>query len=217
MPIKNRFILLYILAVLLPGGPSMAQQKGQSQLNLGYGLVSPEQLYMCTNSAYASIPYAFTGAIFLNYRQFLTDHFAIGFDIGIDNAKGDLTFGRYVEGGAVGTYVDNTFTVAAPELYIKYKKGKHSTCYGSANVGFTFSRIEKAYNPTVFSRFYYNGQAAVNKPYDLPPVNPYYSNDSYINGQLTFLGIRKDGKVAWFIEFGFGYKGLIHSGISLNL
>jgi len=197
----------------------LAQEKGGSMITLTEGLVTPDELNGVTYTSYMDIPFSFTGALFLSYRYFITDHFAIGLSAGTDNVKGNLTEGNPNfnggQDGTVGTYIRNTVTVA-PELFLKYFQRGRVMIYGYAGMGYTFSRLEKAYNTQIYASGYQNGvntNTGQPAPY-LSVENPVYTNEGHANGQLTPFGLRVGDKLAWCMELGYGYKGLINTGLS---
>ncbi len=200
---------------------TFADDGRKHELSLGVGIITPSEFDGVTSTSYMDIPSSF-GTLFFTYRYHLSNRIAIGLSAGIDNSKGPLTYGpphsAYYQIASTGTYIRHTQTIAAPELYFKYDETRKYTHYGYISVAYTFSKLEKVINDNLMSSYYYNGVLGpTGLPPYLPPTNPYYETKSYFNYQITFLGIRHQGRVSWFIEFGYGYKGLIHSGISLTL
>ena len=219
-------ITLFILWLLLYFAPNiaLASDKGKSMMTLNAGIVTVDEFRGVTYNSYMDIPSAYSGAIFFSYRYFITNGFAIGVSIGTDDVKGNLTYGNPKfngtgREGSTGTYIRHTYTIAAPELFLKYAEYGNTTLYGYAGVGFTYSRVEKAYRTELYASAYQNG---VN-PYPTPTPNyleqqnPVYINEPHFNGHITALGISIGKKVAWDLEIGFGYKGLINTGLSLKL
>jgi hypothetical protein len=211
-------ILLLLLLSMCSRHYALAQGKGMSMVSLSEGIVTSAELNGVTSTSYMDIPTSATGAFFLTYRYFFTNRFAIGVSAGVDNVKGPLTEGNpNVNGGqdgTVGTYIRNSATIA-PEFFVKYFRHGRVMIYGYAGIGYTFAKLEKAYNPQVYASSYQNG---VNTSYGLPPYlsseNPVYANQGHINGQFTPFGLRIGNMIAWDLELGFGYKGLINTGLS---
>ncbi len=187
-------------------------------ITLGAGIVTPDEFTGVTSTSYMDVPFAYSGALFLSYRYFLTDHFAIGVSGGIDDVKGNLTYGNPNfnggQEGTAGTYIRHTTTIA-PELFFKYTQHGRVMIYGYVGMGYTRSRVEKAYDPRIYASFYQNGvNTNTTLPDYLSAVNPLYITQYHINGQVTPFGLRIGEKIAWYMEVGFGYKGLINTGLS---
>lgn len=197
----------------------LAQEKGKSMISLSEGIVSSDEFNGVTYTSYMDIPYQYSGALFLSYRYFITDYCAIGVSCGIDDVKGNLTMGNPKfngsgQDGTVGTYIRHTATFA-PEMFLKYMHHGRVMIYGYAGIGYTYSRVEKAYNPQIYAGGYQNGvNAYTTLPDYLSAVNPLYITQYHINGQVTPFGLRVGDKIAWNMEVGFGYKGLINTGLS---
>jgi hypothetical protein len=216
-------LLILLVTLFITPGILYAQRSGNSLLSFSAGIVTVDEFKGVTYTSYMDIPFAYSGAAFLSYRYFITDHVAVGLSAGMDDVKGNLTFGNpkfngtNMEGTA-GTYIRHTYTLA-PEIFLKYHQNNGVMLYGYCGVGYTFSKVEKAYDPQLYASAYQNGvnPNAGSVPAYLSPTNPYYEIESHLNGQITALGIRIGEKVAWDIEFGFGYKGVINTGLSVKL
>jgi len=211
-----------IIAFFLCPGIALASDKGSSLLLLSCGMVTVDEFRGVNSTSYMDIPYKYSTAAFLTYRYFITDRIAIGVTAGIDNVVGNLTYGNpnFNGGldGTAGTYIRNTCTIA-PEVFVKYFQRHHALLYGGAGAGFTLAKLEKAYSPVQYATFYQNGvnTASGGLPPYLSTQNPVYANENHFNAQLTAFGVRLGGKIAWNIEIGFGYKGLINTGLSVKL
>ena len=192
-------------------------------ISLSSGIVTFDDYRGVTATSYMDIPYAYSSAVFATYRYFITDHFAIGLSAGLDDVKGNLTYGNPKANGSgmegtAGTYIRHAYTVA-PEFFLKYREKGRTMLYGYCGVGYTLSKVEKAYDPQLYANVYQNGVSPypAGLPNYLSAQNPLYVNDNHINAQVTALGISIGWEVAWHIEFGFGYKGIINTGLTLKL
>jgi outer membrane protein W len=211
-----------MIVLFLCHGIALAGDKGSSLISLSSGIITIDEFNGVTATSFMDIPSRYSTAAFLTYRYFVTDHIAIGVTAGIDDVEGNLTYGNpNVNGGidgTAGTYIRHTCTIA-PEVFIKYYQRHNAMLYGYAGAGYTLSKVEKAYSPEQYAAFYQNGvnTSSGGLPPYLSAQNPVYINENHFNAQLTAFGIRLGEKVAWDIEIGFGYKGLINTGLSVKL
>ncbi len=188
------------LSLFFSAGAAFATGRGNSIVSISSGIVSIDDFRGVTATSYMDIPYGYSTAVFESYRYFLTNHFAVGLGIGVDEVKGDLTYGNPKANGGVegtaGTYIRHAYTIA-PELFIKYSERGKTMLYGYCGIGYTFSTVEKAYYPEQYAVAYQNGVTPY--PAYLPPYlsaqNPLYVNDDHMNFQVTVLGIRVGGKL----------------------
>ena len=160
-------------------------------------------------AGYISTPQLSSGALFLSYRHFLNDRFAIGGSAGIDNEMGELSYGDpklKVSGGSEGqsgNYSVHIYTFSVESLFA-YKKEQNLMLYCYVGLGAT----------------HYNNVSTLDSEaltsHDGPrlPTNPYNHSDIHWTAQITPFGVRFGKAFAGFFEFGFGYKGLICGGIS---
>jgi len=154
-------------------------------------------------------PHLTSGALFLSYRRAITDRFYLGASGGIDNENGKLNYGdpKFISAGSYaesGRYSVHTYTLSGEALFA-YKKKDNFMFYGYLGFGACY-----------FNEVYTYNADAVGSPH-LPqlPSNPYKYSDVHWTAQVTPLGLRFGEEVAGFLEFGFGYKGLISGGISV--
>jgi len=128
----------------------------------------------------------------------------------MDNENGELSYGnpKFTQTGSEGVsghYSVHTYTLSGEALFA-YKKKDNFMFYGYLGFGATYFNDVYTLNPYV-----------VGDP-RLPPLpgNPYNYSDVHWTAQVTPLGLRFGEEIAGFLEFGFGYKGLICGGISVR-
>lgn len=156
-----------------------------------------------------SMPSAVTGAIFVTYRHFLTEKFALGFSAGMDMESGDLSYGNPETNatgldGVSGHYKMHAYTFA-PEALLAYMKRNNIMLYGYLGLGVTLYDDKCTIDP--------------NAPYGSPvvlPTNPYDYHKTNFNFQVTPIGVRFGDKIAGFAEIGAGYKGIFSAGLSVR-
>jgi len=209
--------LLIIMAVLAYTNPANAQHADwyidqHNEFYLQEGIATFEEANgwegLGSNmSGYISMPRLRTGSLFITYRHFFIDRFAVGLTVGIDNEEGDLSLGdpkHNASGvdGISGHYDVHTYTISLEALWA-YKKEQQFMFYGYLGMGIT--HYEDYYSQD--TGWYY---------YRIPslPSNPYDYQEFHYAIQVTPLGFRFGRTIAGFLELGFGYKGFISGGIS---
>jgi len=213
------FLPLLFAATLYVSNEASAQNtyyKDESnELSLNVGVVTVEEAngWGGRGSAwdgFISTPRLTSGALFVTYRRTITDWFCIGLSGGMDNEDGELSYGNpkmtgYGTDAVSGHYSVHTYTLAGEALFT-YKKRNSATFYGYLGFGGTYFNDVYTLNP-----------ASVGDP-RLPylPGNPYNYKDVHWTAQVTPIGMRFGDEVAGFLEFGFGYKGLISGGLSVR-
>lgn len=220
---KTFFIPLVLLLSFLKPAEASAQYRhwndrddAMNEISLGDGFVTLQELEGWDGrggmSGYVSMPSSVTGALHLNYRRFITHKFAIGITAGIDNESGDLSYGnpehsQFGYDGVSGHYNVRTYTIAIEPLLAYIRKSKFMF-YGYVGMGMTsFENKFRFYDDVRNPEFFYGKSGLV-------PSNPYNYHAYFFNAQVTPIGIRFGDKVAGFVEFGFGYKGLFSMGLS---
>jgi hypothetical protein len=184
----------------------------------GIGVGSSEQ-FRNVSSDYTGdrtrmgLPLEMTGALFATYRYRVNDAFTAGITGGFDNSHGRVTSrrnyfgsgrGSDLPGGMLGAYGRRSRTIAA-EVTITYYSGKEGTFYGALGGGYTFSTVTINYDDDIYKKYS-----------DKLGADPLVINDSRGAHQVTFFGYRTADPLAFFIEAGFGYKGLVNLGMSYD-
>jgi hypothetical protein len=216
LTVKLYFFTLLLLFHL----PVYAQLSnlGTNEFSAGAGVLSYDQFagllgQQTMASGIISTPDKMTLASFLTYRHYFSKSVAIGVTMGVDNQSGELSYGKEgINGvfGQSGRYNREVYTGAA-ELLLDYHSEYHYKTYGYLGAGFTSTRITFSFFDNIphQERFYGTSSSAFlhkNTTIDF----------SHYNFQVTPLGIRRGDAIAGFIEFGFGYKGMVHGGLSIK-
>jgi hypothetical protein len=132
-----------------------------------------------------------------SYKYFLTDRFAIGVTGGFQTLSGKDTCNCTTPQGtttAQYNYKANNFVLAANFTWV-YSNWHEVETYGELSGG--ISIIKEHDN--------YGGEAASSATFNKAAF------------QATPLGIRVGGNFGGFIEFGYGYKGIISGGLSYQM
>jgi len=201
-------IIPLMLFIALPFTRAFAQH--HNELYLSAGVVTPDEISGWEGrggimKGYISSPTLTTHALFFTYRRTFSKRFSLGITAGIDNETGELSYGNPEETGQVegtsGYYNVYTYTIAI-EGSVTYFKRRYLKLYGCAGIGITsYDDIYTIYpNPPSWV--------------PVPPKSPYDYHEQHFNAQITGFGIRMGRTIAGFFEVGFGYKGLISTGIS---
>jgi hypothetical protein len=139
-------VLLILCPMLLHAQYNQGYSKaGNNELYLSEGIISGAEINGWAGppvlNGYVSMPSALTGAIFLTYRHFITDRFALGFTAGMDMESGDLSYGNPEMSstgydGVSGHYRMHAYTFA-PEALLAYFKRDKVMMYGCLGAGVT--------------------------------------------------------------------------------
>ena len=207
-----RYLLFLLLAIgAIPGN---AKAFRRHSISLSDGIGSAEQWRNVLGDhtreyTRQGIPLLLSGAAFITYRYVLDDRFSLGITAGFDNSTGRITRSRNrysLPAGSLGGYQRRSRTIAA-ELRLVYYSNEEETFYGLVGGGYTFSNVRINYVDDVYNE--------MSKRY--PGVlgdDPRVINDNRLAHQVTLFGYRTNGPFSVFTEIGFGYKGLLHFGLS---
>ncbi|MEJ2596145.1 MAG: hypothetical protein P8100_13720 [bacterium] len=147
----------------------------------------PDKRYVRDN--YSSI-----GAICVTYRHVLRNELLfIGVSAGFSTSSAEI----YNVGQFAGN-LDRQFITVAGELEYRYVNQGPVQIYSGIALGFTYG-VEKLTPPVE------SGEASST------------GNISTLGYQLNAVGIRLGKKFAGFAEFGYGFKGIVNIGCSLQL
>jgi hypothetical protein len=170
---------------------------------IGYGQFIPDQFKsvnttmlndLYPDQRYVRDHYSSAGALFITYRHiFKNELFLWGITAGISNSKSEI----YNVGQFVGE-LKRQFISIAIEWDYRYVNQGPIQVYSGFGVGFTFA-TETLTPPPEMS------------------TNPSTANISNIAYQINAVGLRLGKKYAGFIELGYGYKGIINVGFSVQL
>ncbi len=213
------FLFFLFSFITINMGYAQSLNSGDNEIYISQGIVSTNELAGFGEGAistYMSFPNSITGAVFLTYRKHLTKTFSLGVTAGLDNQQGDLSYGDEHHGsfggysGTSGSYNRRDYTFAA-EVQCAYMKMKGFAMYGCLGAGYTISRTKYTFFNGIYDPQYFYGDKN-----SLVPSNPYTADFSHFNADIMPLGLRFGNDLAFFLEFGFGYKGLIRGGLSLR-
>jgi len=105
-----------------------------------------------------------------------------------------------------GSFVRTCFTTSLDFLF-DYKATDLYKFYLTTGLGFTYELETDQYNPDFYAQGYYNG------------VNTYgpmrqQNNRMHPNLYFSPLGLSVGRQLNYFLELGFGYKGVVNTGLS---
>jgi len=194
------------------------------QIHISYGILSTDQWKGIGEGplrSFMDVPRTrdMTGAFFITYQQFFSRRSAVSLTAGIDNQNGALSYGSSrgpnVAGGniprASGAYCRQAYTAAVEYSYI-YHRGRRHYTYGLIGGGYTIATNKYSFYKNV------TDSAAFYGPHGMIPTNPYTEHCTHWAGQITPIAYRNETRrVGMYVEFGFGYKGMICTGVSVQL
>lgn len=202
---KKAFLFL---AVVIFSASLSAQNYYRSydhhDISISYGLFQPDQFNKAESSMldelyfdkrYVRDEYTSTGGIFLTYRHmFRNELFLWGITAGASSSLSKI----YNVGQYEGELKRQFYTVAVEWEYRYVNQGLVQV-YSGLGVGFTYGTEELSPPPSETGSQTSTGDV------------------SSIAYQLNVVGIRVGKKYAGFAEFGYGYKGILNLGFSIQL
>ncbi len=130
-----------------------------------------------------------TGALYLTYRFFPAPKVTIGITGGFERVKGKIQTNSMLDG-----YYYNDYVSGALEIDYRYIKKPRFQLYSGAGIGIMF-----------------------NEETNEMPDNYEFNENFNLAYQVNLIGIRYGGIFGVFLEAGFGYKGIIKAGMSVQL
>lgn len=188
-----RPVIILTLAAFVLSTAGVAQTR-RHDLSLSYGVLSIDQLadvftnvltIVITLGTFSKNDVEYTGVPFLTYHYSANSRFGFGGAIGGYSSHGNLQ----ITGDTVGTFKETNY-IGAVELDYHWIMRKGFQAYSGAGFGLRYRR--GTYQTTETDTF--------NKL--LPTFH------------LNALGVRFGGKVAFFMELGAGYKGVLSAGVN---
>ncbi len=188
-----RPVIVLVLAAFMLSTAGFGQTR-RHDLSLSYGVLSIDQFadvltdvltIVLTLGTFSKDKAEYTGVPFLTYHYSANSRFGFGGAIGGFSSHGDLR----IMGDTVGTFKE-TNTIGAVELDYHWIMKKGFQAYSGAGFGLRYRR--GTYQTTETD--------TVNKI--LPTFH------------VNALGVRFGGKVAFFLELGAGYKGVLLAGVN---
>ncbi len=201
----KRFLIFVIL--IFTGSVILSQSFDRSYLRndvlISYGIPSTD-LFLKISSPmlneqfpderYVRDNYGGSGIVMLTYRRVSkSEKFFWGVTAGYNSTKGDL----YYLGSHEGELKRNFITVAA-EGHYRYQNLKKIQLYSGIGIGYSIGS-ETLQPPTDSGKLSASG--SINR----------------LAYQLNVIGIRMGSNIAGFIELGYGYKGIINAGLSIQI
>lgn len=177
-----------------------AQEKGTHEIYAGVGLLTTNNILSLGSnmivdgfSTSAHLSYnnvRYIPAFGLGYKLAVADRWTVGLAGYFESDQSDV----YYDDVRDGTMRHFYFTVGLGTDY-HYISRKWFQMYSGLEIAYTFGGVN------------YDG------------VNDEIANSkySYLNFQLEALGFRFGKSLAFFTEIGFGYKGILHAGLSFQL
>ena len=175
-----------------------AQEKGTSQINVGYGMASTPEIidaftgilsYPASLGIISASNLKSTGAMHINYKFAIENKWILGVTTGFSDTTQDIS----VNNAVIGEQKYRALTFAIESDY-RYISNPSFQIYSGLGAGITINKGEFEPNSTKETSI--------------------HDNSSYFNYKVTALGLRVGKKLAGFLELGFGYKGIVSAGIS---
>lgn len=180
---------------------------GVHELRLNFGMGTTDQ-YLGIIHNYETgfdFPKAISGADFISYRYYLDNWIAMGVTAGLDYQSGNMTNYSKTNNLQTGKYKRCAYTIAAEYTFIFMDKHRFQM-YSGFGAGYTYYEATASYSDEYYNSIYSN------YTYHKEQVTHYQSG--HINGQITALGVKSNGRFSVCFELGFGYKGLLNLGLA---
>lgn len=198
MPDKSvlRSVVAFVLVAVLTASLSFGQTR-RHDLSLSYGLGTIDQiadiiedvlLITITLGTFAKTDMQPGGAPFLTYHYSRNSRFGFGFALGGYRTEGTLL--NNITDEEVGPYTETNY-IGALEIDYRWVMKKGFQLYSGAGVGIRLRQGE-----------YTSGLETDTRSQTLPTFH------------VNLLGLRVGGKVGFFAEAGFGYKGIVCGGLN---
>lgn len=193
--LKKGLLTLAILTLLFP---DLSAQLQKHDFRIGVGLFSSNFLYAVRNELIIDPGFGdytskdidgATGALYFSYRNYPIPRLSIGATIGLERVKGDIQ----IDGMAEGRY-SNDFLAGAIEIDYLYLSKPHLQLYSGMGFGVAFNSE--------------NNQVFTTSQTD--------ENVKFIY-HMNVIGIRVGGTVGFFLEAGYGYRGMARAGLNIMI
>ena len=191
---------IIIISLLLVFSATIFAQDKKHEIVLGYGVMTNYAIEevlknitvtIVTLGLYDTEYESGTGAFLLGYRYFPSEKFSIGIDVAYTKINDVVKSHDTV---VVGN-IERHFYTLAPYAVYNYIKKEKFRLYSGIGLGYAFGKDN--YKP--------NNGAEENE------------NFGRIAYQLNAIGVRFGTKVGGYVEFGYGYKGMLNFGVSVKL
>jgi len=207
---KNRIKMLrslILLVIIVLSNNSFSQSYDRSYLHhdimVSYGLPATDMFQninspmldeMFPDMRYIRDNYGGSGIISITYRHISKNELMFwGISVGYNQTVGDIYNVGQLEGE-----LKRSFIRVAIEGQYRYQNMKKIQLYSGLGIGYTFG----------------------NETLSPPTESGKTSSSGSINQlawQVNVIGARVGNSIAGFIEFGYGYKGIVNAGLSIQL
>jgi hypothetical protein len=193
------FLSIVFLSATAVRAQSYMRSYDHHDIQISYGMFTPDQFLKVNSSMldeqfpekrYVRDNYSGTGALFLTYRHIgKNENWLWGVTVGA-SANTSKIYNVGLEGGDL----KRSFITAAVEGEYRYRNQGVVQLYSGLGLGFTY------------------GTETLTTPEHISTTG----NISNIAYQVNVIGVRLGTKFAGFAEFGFGYKGIVNIGFSMQ-
>ncbi len=200
---KVILLVVFLAFISISDAQSYYRSYDHHDISISYGLFQPDQFRSVESDMlderfptkrYVRDEYHSTGSVFLTYRHmFRNELFLWGITVGASSSNCKI----YNVGQYEGELKRQFYTLALEWEYRYVNQGTIQV-YSGIGLGFTY------------------GTEELTPPSETGlPVGT--GNISTIGYQLNAVGIRIGKKFGGYVEFGYGYKGIVNLGFSVQL
>ncbi len=179
-----------------------AQEKGSSELSLGYGRPTSNEIentlgeVLTTIVSLGTVTYTdteYTGAVHAKYKYAVADNLLIGVSGAYEEVEDKERFGADI----VAERKSKIYSIAVESDYSWINKGYFRVCSG---VGLGYRMVDvKSISTTASANSKLSGERAHGLGY-----------------HINAIGIRAGKTIGVFAEAGYGYKGIVNAGLSIQ-
>jgi len=198
----KKIILILIMAIMLSKSyGQVVSPTHHNEIAGSYGILTSNQIINVFKDVFSVIfsfgnfdkqNIEYSGGWFLTYKYLPKNNFLINASVGLDMCKGDLIGDDQVKYGEFKT----TYTSAIVGFDYRYLNQELIQLYSGLDLGVTLCRSSGTQSDSGITDSMWDG--------------------SYLNFQINLLGVRVGRSLAGFAELGYGYKGMINGGVSLQ-
>ena len=197
---KTSLKILTVLVIFLSLQSLSAQNIEISKIKLGYGLITTNEIALVFETIAAQtianidlVNGKNIGSFFLEYKHPISEKLMIGATFAYQTVSHD--YQNRSDKTIIGTE-KNTFYTFAAEIDYNYIDKTKFQLYSGLGLGYTMLKDSFAYKSGSLSNL--SGSSGL------------------FNYHITGLGLSFGEKIGFFLEAGFGYKGIISGGLNFN-
>ncbi len=218
-----RKLITFAAALILFFNSASGQKKGTIELSVGSGVWSSDELldgcspgFLLGTTLRDYIVNQYSGTYYVTVKYFVNKRISLGLTFTYENESGDWQRNDPTSDRnewttvSLGSFKRQAFTFA-PEIYITYVNKGIARLYCTAGLGVTYRNEVDRYSDTYYMNSFYNGGST------LGAIQEVNNNRVRPNIYLSPFGLSVGGRVKWFMELGFGYKGVLNTGLSFKL